>query len=120
MILGTRYPKSPFCFIALLTAPSICTANSLYILFSTAVSPASVSNRPLISPILSHQRESSHLIGGFKPVDMRVPATPLQERFLDSWARRSADRKTQNLKSLSGKLLWNVNGRDVSDYGRNP
>ncbi|KAG6329770.1 hypothetical protein ID866_9320, partial [Astraeus odoratus] len=44
---------------------------------------ASVLNRPLISLNLSHQTESSDLLGGFKPIDARVPAMGLFSRFLD-------------------------------------
>lgn len=43
---------------------------------------ASTLNRPLISLNLSHQTESSDLLGGFKPIDARVPASELQERWM--------------------------------------
>ena len=38
--------------------------------------------RPLISLNLSHQTESSDLLGGFKPIDARVPASVLHAEFL--------------------------------------
>lgn len=44
---------------------------------------ASLLQKPLISLNLSHQTESADIIGGFKPVDARVPASELQTRFLD-------------------------------------
>ncbi|TFY72597.1 hypothetical protein EVG20_g419 [Dentipellis fragilis] len=44
---------------------------------------ASLLNRPLISLNLSQQSESSDLLGGFKPVDARVPGSELQEQFLE-------------------------------------
>ncbi|CAL1712480.1 unnamed protein product [Somion occarium] len=44
---------------------------------------ASLLRKPLISLNLSHQTESADIIGGFKPVDARVPASELQTRFLD-------------------------------------
>ncbi|KAI0647852.1 midasin [Trametes meyenii] len=44
---------------------------------------ASLLCRPLISLNLSNQTESSDILGGFKPVDARVPGAELQQRFLD-------------------------------------
>lgn len=44
---------------------------------------ASLLRKPLISLNLSNQTESSDIVGGFKPVDARVPASELQTRFLD-------------------------------------
>ncbi|KAL4245562.1 Midasin [Abortiporus biennis] len=44
---------------------------------------ASLLRKPLVSLNLSNQTESSDIIGGFKPVDARVPASELQEKFLD-------------------------------------
>ncbi|KAH0831978.1 midasin [Lanmaoa asiatica] len=44
---------------------------------------ASLLRRPLISLNLSHQTESSDLLGGFRPVDARVPASELHAQFLD-------------------------------------
>lgn len=43
---------------------------------------ASLLRHPLISLNLSHQTESSDLLGGFKPVDTRVPASELHAEFL--------------------------------------
>ncbi|KAF8995069.1 hypothetical protein BDZ89DRAFT_971976, partial [Hymenopellis radicata] len=39
--------------------------------------------KPLVSLNLLHQTESSDLLGGFKTVDARVPASALQQCFLD-------------------------------------
>ena len=44
---------------------------------------ASLLRRPLISLNLSHQTESSDLLGGFKPVDTRIPASKLHTDFLE-------------------------------------
>ncbi|TCD70746.1 hypothetical protein EIP91_001775 [Steccherinum ochraceum] len=44
---------------------------------------ASMLRKPLISLNLSNQTESSDIVGGFKPIDARVPASELQERFLN-------------------------------------
>jgi midasin len=49
---------------------------------TTAVSHlASLLSRPLLSLNLSQQTESSDLLGGFKPVDARIPAAKLQRCF---------------------------------------
>lgn len=44
---------------------------------------ATLLRRPLVSLNLSHQTESSDLLGGFKPVDARVPAGELSVRFME-------------------------------------
>ncbi|KAI0715617.1 P-loop containing nucleoside triphosphate hydrolase protein [Cerioporus squamosus] len=44
---------------------------------------ATLLRRPLVSLNLSNQTESSDILGGFKPVDARVPGGELQERFLE-------------------------------------
>ncbi len=44
---------------------------------------ATLLRKPLISLNLSNQTESSDIVGGFKPVDTRVPAAELQGRFLE-------------------------------------
>ncbi|TFY83881.1 hypothetical protein EWM64_g134 [Hericium alpestre] len=44
---------------------------------------AALLHRPLISLNLSQQSESSDLLGGFKPVDARVPGSDLQAQFLE-------------------------------------
>ncbi|OBZ68834.1 Midasin [Grifola frondosa] len=44
---------------------------------------AGLLRRRLISLNLSNQTESSDIVGGFKPVDARMPGMELQERFLE-------------------------------------
>jgi midasin len=44
---------------------------------------ASTLRRPLVSLNLSHQTEGADLIGGFRPLDARVPAARVQEKFLE-------------------------------------
>ncbi|KAI0081619.1 midasin [Panus rudis PR-1116 ss-1] len=44
---------------------------------------AALLRKPLIALNMSNQTESSDIVGGFKPVDARVPASDLQVRFLD-------------------------------------
>ncbi len=57
---------------------------------------ASLLSRPLLSLNLSQQTESSDLLGGFKPVDARIPAAELQRRFQDIFAATFSREK--NLK----------------------
>lgn len=47
---------------------------------------ANLLNRPLLSLNLSQQTESSDLLGGFKPIDIRVPGGNIQRRFLELFA----------------------------------
>ena len=64
---------------------------------TTAVSHlASLLSRPLLSLNLSQQTESSDLLGGFKPVDGRIPASELQRRFQEIFAATFSREK--NLK----------------------
>ena len=48
---------------------------------------ASLLSQPLISLNLSHHTESSDLLGGYKPVDARMPAQVLQEKFLSLFSK---------------------------------
>jgi midasin len=64
---------------------------------TTAISHlASLLSRPLRSLNVSQQTESSDLLGGFKPVDARIPATELQRRFQEMFAATFSREK--NLK----------------------
>lgn len=83
---------------------------------------ASLLGRSLISLNLSHQTESSDLIGGLKPIDTRVPAAALQERFLDlfgmTFSRKKNERfETEVRKAINGAKwkrvvgLWRECGR---------
>lgn len=53
----------------------------------------------LISLNLSHQTESLDLIGGLKPIDMRVPASVLQERFLELFGSTFSRKKNEKFES---------------------
>lgn len=66
---------------------------------------ASLLHRPLISLNLSHQTESSDLIGGLKPVDARIPASYLQERFLDLFGATFSRRKNENYETQVRKAV---------------
>lgn len=59
---------------------------------------ASLLHRPLISLNLSHQTESSDLLGGFKPVDARVPGAQLQQKFLDLFGGTFSRRKNEKFE----------------------
>ncbi|KAG6872267.1 hypothetical protein C0995_011404, partial [Termitomyces sp. Mi166 len=59
---------------------------------------ASLLRRPLISLNLSHQSESSDLLGGFKPVDARIPGAHLQQRFLDLFGGTFSRRKNEKFE----------------------
>ena len=66
--------------------------------------------RPLISLNLSHQTESSDLLGGFKPVDARVPGSALQERFLElfggTFSRRKNAKFEESVRKAVGEAKW--------------
>ncbi|KAG6889702.1 hypothetical protein C0992_004422 [Termitomyces sp. T32_za158] len=59
---------------------------------------ASLLRRPLISLNLSHQTESSDLLGGFKPVDARIPGAQLQQKFLDLFGGTFSRRKNEKFE----------------------
>ncbi|KAF8073543.1 midasin nuclear AAA ATPase [Lyophyllum atratum] len=71
---------------------------------------AGVLRRPLISLNLSHQTESSDLLGGFKPVDARVPGAALQQRFLDlfggTFSRRKNEKFEVEVRKAVGEGKW--------------
>jgi len=71
---------------------------------------ASLLRRPLITLNLSHQTESSDLLGGFKPVDARVPGSALQERFLElfggTFSRRKNAKFEESVRKAVGEGKW--------------
>lgn len=83
---------------------------------------ASLLGRSLISLNLSHQTESSDLIGGLKPIDTRVPASVLQERFLELFGSTFSRKKNEKFETEVRKAmnegrwkravgLWKESGR---------
>lgn len=83
---------------------------------------ASLLGRSLISLNLSHQTESSDLVGGLKPVDTRVPAAALQERFLELFGATFSRKKNEKFETEVRKAmnegrwkrvvgLWRESGR---------
>lgn len=71
---------------------------------------AALLRRPLISLNLSNQTEASDLIGGFKPVDARVPGSELQERFLElfggSFSRKKNTKFEQSVRKAVQDGKW--------------
>jgi midasin len=73
---------------------------------------AGLLRRPLVSLNLSHQTEASDLIGGFKPIDARVPGSILQERFLDlfgvTFSRRKNEKFEQVVRKVVSQGKWRI------------
>jgi midasin len=71
---------------------------------------ASVLRRPLISLNLSHQTESADLVGGFKPIDARIPGSALHERFLElfggTFSRRKNEKFETEVRKAVGEGRW--------------
>jgi midasin len=83
---------------------------------------ASLLGRSLTSLNLSHQTESSDLIGGLKPIDTRVPASALQEMFLELFGATFSRKKNEKFETEVRKAmneakwkrvvgLWRESGR---------
>ncbi|KDQ62541.1 hypothetical protein JAAARDRAFT_189845 [Jaapia argillacea MUCL 33604] len=71
---------------------------------------ASILHRPLISLNLSNQTESSDLLGGFKPVDARVPGSELQSRFLnlfgETFSRKKNAKFEEAVRRAVAEMKW--------------
>lgn len=87
---------------------------------------ASLLGKSLISLNLSHQTESSDLIGGLKPVDTRVPASALYETFLELFGVTFSRKKNEKFETEVRKAmnegrwkravgLWRESGRLAKD-----
>ncbi|KAI3616178.1 midasin nuclear aaa atpase [Moniliophthora roreri] len=59
---------------------------------------ANTLRQPLVSLNLSHQTESSDLLGGSRPVDTRIPATKLFDQWLDLFAVTFSRKKNEKLE----------------------
>ncbi|KAI9068715.1 midasin [Trametes sanguinea] len=66
---------------------------------------ASLLRRPLISLNLSNQTESSDILGGFKPVDARIPGAELQQRFLDLFGATFSRKKNAHFEESVRKAV---------------
>ncbi|THV03027.1 midasin [Dendrothele bispora CBS 962.96] len=62
--------------------------------------------QPLISLNLSQQTESSDLVGGFKPVDARIPAANLQDRFLELFGETFSRKKNEKFEEETKKVVF--------------
>jgi midasin len=71
---------------------------------------SSLLNRNLISLNLSQQTESSDLLGGFKPVNARGPASMLQETFIElfggTFSRRKNEKFEGEVRKAVGEAKW--------------
>ncbi|KAJ6531011.1 hypothetical protein B0H10DRAFT_2171534 [Mycena sp. CBHHK59/15] len=71
---------------------------------------ASLLRRPLVSLNLSHQTESADLVGGFKPIDARIPGSALHERFLElfggTFSRRKNEKFEAEVRKAAGEGKW--------------
>ncbi|KAG0307077.1 AAA ATPase midasin [Dissophora globulifera] len=65
---------------------------------------ASLLNHNLTVINLSQQSDSSDLLGGFKPVDVKVLAVPLKNMFDDLFTRTFSRKKNQQFMNLVDKL----------------
>ncbi|KAI0087051.1 hypothetical protein BDY19DRAFT_324469 [Irpex rosettiformis] len=66
---------------------------------------ASLLRQPLISLNLSNQSESSDIIGGFRPVDARIPAVELYERFLELFGGTFSRKKNAHFEESVRKAV---------------
>ena len=71
---------------------------------------ASLLHCPLISVNLSHQTESSDLIGGLKPVDARIPGSAIQEKFTtlfgSTFSRKKNEKFETEVRKAVNDLKW--------------
>ena len=65
---------------------------------------------PLVSLNLSHQTESSDLIGGLKPVDARIPGSAIQEKFTTlfgtTFSRKKNEKFETEVRKAVNELKW--------------
>ncbi|KAL0069076.1 AAA ATPase midasin [Marasmius tenuissimus] len=59
---------------------------------------ANTLRQPLISLNLSHQTESSDLVGGFRPVDTRIPGNKLFDEWLDLFVETFSRKKNETIE----------------------
>ncbi|KAI5834423.1 P-loop containing nucleoside triphosphate hydrolase protein, partial [Schizophyllum commune Tattone D] len=66
---------------------------------------AGLLRRPLVTLNLSHQTESADLIGGFRPVDARIPGSELQARFIELFGATFSRKKNEKFETEVGKAV---------------
>ena len=74
---------------------------------------AATLRKPLISLNLSQQTESSDILGGFKPIDARVPATKLYETFMRLFAATLSSKKNQKFQESVRKAVLEAKWKRV-------
>lgn len=105
--------------IRLLTHLSACVVSSEPVLLTGETGTgktsiisylASLLNKPIVSLNLSNQSESSDLIGGFRPINTRIPASELQSRFLElfqrTFSKKKNERFQQGLRKAFAEGKW--------------
>ncbi|KAL5501448.1 MDN1 [Sanghuangporus vaninii] len=70
-------------------------------------------NKPLVSLNLSNQTESSDLVGGFRPVSVRVSALELQQRFFELFQETFSVKKNEQLLQNLRKAITNAKWKTV-------
>ena len=66
---------------------------------------ASTLGRRLVALNLSNQSEAADLVGGFKPVDARVPGGEIHEAFGALFSRTFSRRKNEKFEEAVGKAV---------------
>ena len=66
---------------------------------------ATILRKPLISLNLSQQTESSDILGGFKPIDARVPGVKLYETFMRLFAATLSSKKNPRFQESVRKAV---------------
>ncbi|KAI0036574.1 midasin [Vararia minispora EC-137] len=66
---------------------------------------AGLLRRPLVALNLSQQTESADLLGGFKPIDARVPGAALQEHFLELFRATFSQKRNAQFQESTSKAV---------------
>lgn len=66
---------------------------------------ASLLGRPLTSLNMSHQTEAADLVGGFRPVDPRVPGALMHDRFVELFGRSFSRKKNARYEETARKAV---------------
>jgi midasin len=65
--------------------------------------------RPLTALNMSHQTEAADLVGGFRPVDARVPGGLMQERFIELFSKSFSRKKNAKFEEATRKAVSETN-----------
>jgi midasin len=69
---------------------------------------ATILRKPLISLNLSQQTESSDILGGFKPIDARVPGMKLYQTFMRLFGATLSNKKNPKFQESVRKAVLEV------------